>query len=79
MDAFIWGARYMTGETLVDDAHREPVRLITGIVELQSKYVTQESVTGVLDQLVHHAAVHFAHEEQLMIDTGCDPRFIAMH
>ncbi len=79
MDAFIWDKRYMTGEALVDDEHRELVRLINKIIELQSKYVSPESVAGVLDQLVHYAVMHFAHEEQLMAGTGCDPRFIAKH
>jgi len=79
MDAFIWDQRYMTGEALVDDEHQELVRLINTIVELQSKYADPAAVTGVLDQLVEYAVVHFAHEEELMAANGCDPRFIARH
>jgi len=79
MDAFVWDQRYMTGEALVDSEHQELVRLINRIIELQSKYADTDTVTGVLDQLVQYAVVHFAHEEQLMADKGCDPRFITKH
>lgn len=79
MDAFIWDQRYMTGEALVDSEHQELVRLINRIIELQSKYADPATVTRVLDHLVQYAVVHFAHEEQLMADSGCDPGFIARH
>lgn len=79
MDAFVWDQRYMTGEALVDDEHQELVRLINTIIELQSKYADPAAVTGVLDQLVQYAVVHFTHEEELMAANGCDPRFIARH
>ena len=79
MDAFVWDQRYMTGETLVDGEHQELVRLINTLIELQSKYADAATVAAVLDQLVHYAVVHFAHEEELMTASGCDPCFTARH
>ncbi|NHC06462.1 ATP-binding protein [Azonexus fungiphilus] len=79
MDAFVWDQRFVTGETGVDDEHRELVRLINSLIGLQSKYVAAETVQAALDQLIAYAALHFAHEEALMESGGCDPRFVARH
>ncbi|MCA1938693.1 MAG: bacteriohemerythrin [Dechloromonas sp.] len=79
MDAFVWDQRYMTGEALVDSEHQELVRIINLLIDLQSKYASPDAVAQVLDQLVNYAVVHFAHEEALMAETHCDPRFVERH
>jgi len=79
MEAFVWDQRFITGESTVDDEHRELVRLINTIIESQSTYTDAGTIGGILDQLVAYAALHFAHEETLMADCACDPRFVARH
>lgn len=79
MDAFVWDQRYMTGETQVDEEHQGLVRIINTLIDLQSKYASPEAVSQVLDQLVNYAVVHFAHEETLMAEYHCDPRFVDRH
>lgn len=79
MDAFIWDQRFVTGEPGVDDEHRELVRLTNSLSELQSKCAAAETVQETLDQLLTCAALHFANEEALMRNNGCDPRFIDLH
>jgi hemerythrin-like metal-binding protein/PAS domain S-box-containing protein len=79
MDAFVWDQRFTTGEPSVDAEHRELVRLINQIIESQSKYANTATIATILDQLVAYAALHFANEEALMAECGCDPRFIAKH
>ncbi|WP_281983181.1 bacteriohemerythrin [Azonexus hydrophilus] len=79
MDAFVWDQRYMTGEAQVDGEHQELVRIINALIDLQSKYASPDAVAQVLDQLVNYAVVHFAHEEALMAESHCDPRFVERH
>jgi len=79
MDAFVWDQRFTTGEPTVDTEHRELVRLINQIIESQSKYADAATIGDILDRLVAYAALHFANEEALMAESGCDPRFIAKH
>jgi hemerythrin-like metal-binding protein len=79
VDAFVWDQRFVTGESGVDDEHRELVRLTNSLIELQSKYAAAETVQETLDQLIAYAALHFTNEEALMRSDGCDPRFIDQH
>ena len=79
MDAFVWNESYVTGETVVDDEHRELVRIINWIIEHQSLSDEGTEVDDVLAKLVNYAVNHFAHEEELMIQSGCDPHFVKVH
>ena len=79
MEIFVWNERYMTGEALVDSEHQELVRIINQVVERQSQDGEPGEVDQVLERLVQYAAVHFGHEEVLMTEVGCDPRFIELH
>ncbi|UCV10858.1 bacteriohemerythrin [Dechloromonas denitrificans] len=79
MDAFIWDQRYMTGESIVDTEHQELVRIINLVVEKVSRATPATEIESILSQLVKYAVVHFRHEEELMMEVGCDPRFIAEH
>ena len=69
----------MTGEAIVDTEHQELVRIINLVVEKVSKATPEAEIEKILGQLVHYAVVHFRHEEDLMKEVGCDPRFIAAH
>lgn len=79
MDIFIWSERYVTGEAVVDTEHQELVRIINWVIEHQSGLHQERNVGEVLDQLIAYAATHFRHEESLMAECGCDPKFIEIH
>ncbi len=79
MDIFVWNDRYVTGESTVDSEHRELVRIINSIIERQSSSITPEELDGILARLIDYAATHFLHEEELMIEVGCDPAFQRLH
>jgi hemerythrin-like metal-binding protein/PAS domain S-box-containing protein len=80
MDTFVWNDRYLTGEPRVDGEHRELVRIINRVGELQAEVPEQKEAIGeVIGQLANYAVVHFAHEEALMRETACDPRHAELH
>lgn len=79
MDVFAWNDSFITGEPVVDTEHQGLVRLINWIIEHQSTSTPPEEIDKVLVQLVQYAVTHFRHEEELMAETGCDPRFIETH
>jgi hemerythrin-like metal-binding protein len=79
MAAFVWGEQFMTGETIVDGEHQQLVRIINLVIERQSQNSSKEDTQSLLDKLVKYAAMHFAHEETLMVSSGCDPRFVEAH
>ena len=79
MDAFIWDQRYLTGEPIVDHEHQELVRMINLVIDPGEQPLSKAQVPVILNQLVKYAAVHFKHEEQLMRDSGLDPRSIEQH
>ena len=79
MDAFVWDERYMTGEHIVDSEHQQLVRIINEVVDQVSNETPEVRINAILSQLVDYAVVHFRHEEELMAETGCDPRFVAAH
>ena len=79
MDIFVWSDRYMTGEAVVDSEHQELVRIINWVVEHQSLPEGDSKLREVLDQLASYAVMHFGHEEALMAQEHCDPRFIQAH
>lgn len=79
MELFVWDARYLTGEALVDAEHHGLVNLINRVVELQAQPDAAAQQMRVVDELVAYAVEHFQHEEALMGQTGCDARHVAMH
>lgn len=79
MDAFVWNDRFVTGEAIVDNEHRELVRIINWVIEHQTLPNLDEEVPKVISYLVQYAVTHFRHEEELMEATGCDPRFAESH
>jgi len=79
MDAFVWSERYVTGEDQVDTEHQELVRIINWIIGHRKSSTEREEMGNILSGLVSYAANHFAHETELMVKAGCDPRFIRDH
>ncbi|MBS1129879.1 MAG: PAS:Hemerythrin cation binding region [Proteobacteria bacterium] len=79
MDAFVWNERYMTGEAQVDEEHQELVRIINWVIEHQSVPAQDDDIQRVLASLANYAVMHFGHEEELMEQMHCDPRFIQAH
>lgn len=80
MDIFVWNDRYLTGESLVDREHKELVRIINLVGALEAgEAKPQGAVETILEELVLYAVNHFAHEEALMIEAGCDERHVSMH
>jgi hemerythrin-like metal-binding protein len=80
METFVWSDRFMTGEAIVDDEHKELVRIINWVGSLQAgPAVRPEELQAVLDKLVQYAVMHFAHEEELMASVACDERHADLH
>lgn len=79
METFVWNDRYLTGEATVDDEHRELVRIINWVGDLESDGGSSNEVTKLFDGLIAYAAHHFANEEALMAAAGCDERHISLH
>ncbi|MDE1545139.1 bacteriohemerythrin [Dechloromonas agitata] len=79
MEAFVWNERYITGEEQVDAEHQELVRIINWIIGHRKSAAEKQEMGQILDDLVNYAANHFAHETQLMVASGCDPRFLQAH
>lgn len=80
MDAFVWSDLYLTGEEQVDAEHRGLVDIINKVGHLFDQGTpTGETIERVLDQLAAYAVSHFAHEESLMAEMGCDPRHSELH
>jgi two-component system, NtrC family, sensor kinase len=80
MDTFVWSKRYLTGEALVDREHLELVRIINRVGEMQAQQPDQtDAIATVIGQLARYAVEHFAHEEALMRQSGCDARHTDLH
>ncbi len=79
METFVWNDRYLTGEPVVDSEHRELVRIVNWVGSLQSSDADAAEIEKVLVYLAGYATEHFAHEEALMAQTGCDARHADLH
>lgn len=69
----------LTGEATVDAEHKELVRIINWVGQLQTQNDRAAEFHDVLDELIQYAVKHFAHEEQLMTECPCDSRHLDMH
>ncbi|HEX8989186.1 MAG TPA: bacteriohemerythrin [Rhodocyclaceae bacterium] len=78
-DVFSWDDRFLTGEPVVDAEHRELVRIINHVAALHAAPGPRRPLDEVLASLVRYAQTHFAHEEQLMREAGCDERHVRVH
>lgn len=81
LEAFKWDQRYETGIEVVDSQHKHLVDLLNTLVEVvtEQRHASPDDITDLLDSLDAYARVHFADEELLMRQNGCDPRHIATH
>jgi hemerythrin-like metal-binding protein/PAS domain S-box-containing protein len=79
MEIFAWNDSFITGEQIVDTEHQGLVSLVNWLIEHQSTSTPPEEIDKVLVQLVQYAVTHFQHEDELMVSSGCDPRFTEIH
>lgn len=81
MDAFVWDERFVTGIEIVDRQHRHLVDVVNqvGDMLLGGSQVSEATLQGLFKQLADYAVQHFADEEQLMKDSGLDPRHTDLH
>lgn len=79
MEAFAWTDRYLTGEDQIDGEHRELVRMINDLIDLDATSLRQDVARQTLERLTSYAIHHFDHEETLMLEAGCDPRHVKQH
>ncbi len=81
LETFKWDQRYETGIAIVDSQHRHLVDLLNSLVEVvtEQRHAESEDVLALLDGLAAYAVVHFADEERLMRESGCDPRHMEVH
>jgi len=63
-----WDESLATGNELIDRQHREVVKLLDRLAEVQGG--SEPEVLGALDQLIAFASLHFTAEEQLMEEVG---------
>lgn len=81
LETFKWDKRYETGIAHVDAQHRHLVDLLNELVDVATHpgQAKPEDILLLLDSLAAYAVVHFADEEKLMEENGCDPRHVASH
>ncbi len=81
MKLMAWSDHFVTGIATVDAQHHALVDMINAVAP--SLALGEEDagrlVAPLLDKLVHYAAVHFKHEEQLMARTQLLPEYLAQH
>lgn len=64
----LWNEKYETGNTQVDDEHKEIFRLVETVVKATTNDET--AVKGTIDFLANYTVNHFAHEESLMEESA---------
>ncbi|MBX9604755.1 MAG: bacteriohemerythrin [Gammaproteobacteria bacterium] len=64
-DIFQWSDKYDTGITLVDEQHRNLVRLLNKLIDHLAHQAEPPVLRAVLEELENYAAVHFQAEEAL--------------
>jgi two-component system, NtrC family, sensor kinase len=81
MQAFVWDDRFVTGIEIVDHQHRHLVDVVNqvGDMLLGGSQVSEGTLQGLFKQLADYAVKHFADEEQLMKESGLDPRHAEIH
>jgi len=81
MKLMAWSDHFVTGIATVDAQHHALVDMINAVAP--SLALGEEDagrlVAPLLDKLVHYAAVHFKHEEELMARTRLLPEYLAQH
>ena len=60
------GEHFSVGVPLLDDQHRELIRMINSLIDHQDAGADSEPVADVLQSMTQYAAYHFSTEEQLL-------------
>ena len=65
----MWEAKYETGNTQVDNEHKEIFKLVQKLIEVKVENEA-ENVTATIDFLANYTINHFNHEEELMKESS---------
>jgi hemerythrin len=81
MATFQWDNCFVTGLNMVDEQHRELVKLINrfGDLLMQPDGATQDEVDRVFAELANYSKFHFEEEEAMMRSLHLDERHIKNH
>jgi hemerythrin len=61
-----WGERFSVGVALLDDQHKELIRMINSMIDNRDAGPDSEPIADVLQTMTQYAAYHFGTEERLM-------------
>jgi hemerythrin len=76
IDRGLWDEGAATGIAIVDDDHRELVRLYSDLVDTIDRELGKQALLETLERLRASVASHFTHEEAVMTRLGCDDAFL---
>lgn len=81
LQAFNWDRRYELDLERVDVQHHHLVNMLNALIEVitEQRHASEEDILQLLDGLEAYAREHFADEERLMAEWGCDLRHIEAH
>jgi diguanylate cyclase (GGDEF)-like protein/hemerythrin-like metal-binding protein len=81
MEVFPWNAGLVTKLGPIDRQHRQLVALINkvGAAVATGSPIDAKALSRIFGRLREHARVHFAEEEQLMLNAGVDGRHQELH
>lgn len=80
MQSFIWGEQFVTGFDVVDEQHKNLVKLVNKLGSQVSKNAfSKKELLRTLQELTDYTQVHFSSEEKLMREYGVDQRHIKKH
>lgn len=81
MKLMAWSEHFVTGISTVDAQHHALVDMINNVAPslVQDADGARQVVAPLLDKLIHYAAVHFKHEEDLMTRSQVLPDYLAQH
>ena len=74
-----WDDSLATGDSLVDEQHRELVDLFDRLAAVESASDSPEIVQDALERLADYVVSHFAAEEALMERVGYPPSLVLAH
>ncbi|MCX6625449.1 MAG: bacteriohemerythrin [Acidobacteria bacterium] len=69
-NTFIWRPSYSVGDPDIDAQHQQLIRMIDTLHGSMVSKRGDDSLAGLLAELIEYTHTHFLHEERLMIQTG---------
>jgi hemerythrin-like metal-binding protein len=81
MKLMAWSEHFVTGISTVDAQHHALVDMINNVAPslVLGDDAAKQVVAPLLDKLIHYAAVHFKHEEDLMARSQVLPDYLTQH